>query len=85
MAPPAKSSGAPDLWRISGLGLEFVGIVAGFIFLGWLLDRWLGTLPWITLVSAVFGLVGGSYKFAREAMQASRRANEAYRREHGGH
>jgi F0F1-type ATP synthase assembly protein I len=37
---------------------EFAGVVGVFLFLGWLLDRWLGTQPIFMIVLVVFALVG---------------------------
>ena len=81
--PPGRADDASELWRLSGLGIEFVGVVGGMIVVGWLLDRWFGTSPWLLLTGVFIGLVGGGYRFARDAQRAARRANEAYRRSHG--
>jgi len=44
---------------VSGLGFVlFAGIGGGF-FLGWLVDRWLGTAPIFGLILAGLGLAGG--------------------------
>jgi hypothetical protein len=40
---------------LSQIGFEMVAP----IFLGWGLDVWLGTQPWLTVAGAVFGFVGG--------------------------
>jgi ATP synthase protein I len=37
---------------------EFAGTLAIFVGVGWLLDRWLGTTPWLMIVFAVLALVG---------------------------
>jgi len=80
--PQQSSSDAIDLWRLSGLGLEFVASIVGGGVIGWLLDRWLGTGPWLLVAGLLAGLLGGSYNFFRDAMAASRRAQAAYRRSH---
>ncbi len=77
-----NSSNAPDLWRLSGLGIEFVASIVGGGVIGWLLDRWLGTSPWLLVAGLFAGLVGGGYNFFRDAMAASRRAQADYRRDH---
>jgi ATP synthase protein I len=33
--------------------------------LGWLLDRWLGTKPWLLVVGIVLGSILGLYEFVR--------------------
>ena len=32
---------------------------------GWLLDRWLGTKPWLLVIGIVLGAVAGFYQFIR--------------------
>ncbi len=42
----------------------FASVIAlcGF---GWLLDRWLGTGPWLMVAGLVLGAVAGFYQFVR--------------------
>lgn len=40
-------------------GVEVVSALIAGVGLGWLLDRWLGTWPWLFLVFFVFGGVAG--------------------------
>jgi ATP synthase protein I len=42
----------------------FVSVV-GFCGIGWLLDRWLGTAPWLLVTGLVLGAVAGFYQFVR--------------------
>ena len=39
--------------------------VAAFCGLGWLLDRWLGTQPWLMVLGLILGAVAGFYEFVR--------------------
>jgi ATP synthase protein I len=39
-------------------------VVAGLIA-GWLMDRWLGTRPWLLVAGIVLGAVAGFYQFIR--------------------
>ena len=39
--------------------------VATLCGVGWLLDRWLGTRPWLMVVGLVLGAVAGFYEFFR--------------------
>jgi len=39
--------------------------VASLCGVGWLLDRWLGTKPWLMVVGLVLGAVAGFYQFVR--------------------
>jgi ATP synthase protein I len=43
-------------WRI---GLELVGAVAVAVFIGWAIDRWLGTRPWGMVVMFFLGVAAG--------------------------
>jgi len=42
----------------------FVAVAAGLI-LGWVLDRWLGTRPWLLVAGLVLGAAAGFYEFIR--------------------
>jgi ATP synthase protein I len=39
--------------------------VVSFCALGWLLDRWLGTKPWLLVMGIVLGAAAGFYQFIR--------------------
>jgi ATP synthase protein I len=39
--------------------------VATMLGIGWLLDRWLGTSPWLMVVGIVLGSALGLYEFVR--------------------
>lgn len=74
--PPRRSSNEAlnSAMHVSALGLEFVGMVVVIGLIGWVLDRWLGTGPWLLLTFVALGLVGGTYRFIRDARAAARRA-----------
>jgi F0F1-type ATP synthase assembly protein I len=48
-----------------GAGLSLFFAVAGFCALGWLLDRWLKTAPWLMVTGVVLGAIAGFYQFIR--------------------
>jgi ATP synthase protein I len=48
----------------------FSAVVAGLI-VGWLLDRWLGTRPWLLVSGIVLGAVAGFYQFIRISSRLS--------------
>lgn len=48
-----------------GAGLSLFFAVAGFCGLGWLLDRYFGTAPWLMVVGVILGAVAGFYQFIR--------------------
>lgn len=66
----------PQWMRLSGIGFELVGAVAGFTLVGYWVDRHFGSAPWGVLIGAILGLVGGMYNLIREALVASREASE---------
>jgi ATP synthase protein I len=43
----------------SVLGLNLVSCTFVGLFLGWLLDRWLGTKPWLLLAFLILGIAAG--------------------------
>jgi ATP synthase protein I len=48
----------------------FSAVVAGLI-VGWLLDRWLGTKPWLLVTGIILGAASGFYEFIRSAAKIS--------------
>lgn len=48
----------------------FTAVVAGLIA-GWLMDRWLGTRPWLLVTGIVLGAVAGFYQFIRISSKLS--------------
>lgn len=46
-----------------GAGLSFFFAVAGFCGLGWLLDQWFRTSPWLMVAGLVLGAIAGFYQF----------------------
>ena len=48
-----------------GAGLVLFSSVVVLCGVGWLLDRWLGTKPWLLVIGIVLGAVAGFYQFIR--------------------
>ena len=46
-------------------GLTLFASVASFCALGWLLDKWLGTDPWLLIGGIVLGSAAGLFEFVR--------------------
>jgi len=64
-----------EINRKSGLAYAaalslFAAVVAGLI-LGWLLDRRLGTSPWLLVTGIVLGAAAGFYEFIRQTSKLS--------------
>ena len=59
----------PDENRKTGYayaaGITLFASVAAFCGAGWLLDRWLGTGPWLLIVGIVVGSAAGLFEFVR--------------------
>ena len=56
---------------ITSMGITVIICVCMGIFIGWLLDGWLGTTPWLILVFTLLGLVAAiksMYHMARRVM-----------------
>ena len=66
--PPENGSGPRQTADFSAFARGFrlstelvAGVLVGAV-IGWLLDRWLGTVPWFTLAFSLFCVVGQSVK-----------------------
>ena len=46
-------------------GITLVAVVVSFCGLGWLLDKWLGTQPYLLITGIVLGSAAGLYQFVR--------------------
>jgi ATP synthase protein I len=46
-------------------GITLFASVAAFCALGWMLDKWLGTDPWLLIGGIVLGSAVGLYQFVR--------------------
>jgi ATP synthase protein I len=71
----AKEDDQQEINRKSGLAYAaafslFAAVAAG-LFLGWLLDRWLGTRPWLLVVGLVLGAAAGFFEFIRASSKLS--------------
>ena len=63
----SRKETAQSIGALSTVGLSFVlAIVLGAWF-GYLLDKWLGTSPWLFLLFFVFGFIGGVLNVYRTA------------------
>jgi ATP synthase protein I len=70
-----RDDDSQDVNRKSGMAYAaafslFAAVVSGLI-LGWLLDRWLGTRPWLLVAGLVLGSAAGFYEFIRASSKLS--------------
>lgn len=75
-----------ELGRYSALGLEMaISVVIG-LAIGYYLDKWLGTGPWLTVVWIAIGFAAGVRSLYRSAVQSGKdlEKNEEEKRKPGG-
>ena len=63
-------SNGHESWKWTGLGFEFTGVVAVFLYLGYEADRYWDIEPWGILSGGFIGVVGGLYWLAKEGLRA---------------
>ncbi len=69
----------PPTARLIGIGWYFVVCIVGGIIGGLLLDRWLGTDPWLTMTGLALGLglaFYGGYQMLMDVLQPRRDEEE---------
>lgn len=59
-----------ELGKFSALGLEMAASVVIGLAVGYYLDKWLGTGPWLTVVFLGFGFAAGVRSLYRAAVRA---------------
>jgi ATP synthase protein I len=64
--PDEEPSVLKQLARLSTIGVTLVAATAIGLAIGYGLDRWLGTGPWLTLVFTLFGIVAGFLNLFRD-------------------
>ena len=69
----ARGNGAPSPFRMLGLGLDIAGPVVVLIFVGYKLDQWLDSGPWLLVLGAFLGMAVGFYSLIRRVRFASGR------------
>ena len=58
-----------EVYRFSGLGCMFAAAVIMFLSAGWLLDRWIGTLPVFTTIGALVGAALATFSIWRSLQE----------------
>ena len=75
-----------ELGKYSALGLEMALSVVIGMAIGYYLDRWLGTGPWLTVVWIALGFAAGVRSLYRAAVRSGKdlERDEERRRKPGG-
>lgn len=66
----------------SVVGLNLVSATFVGLLIGYWLDRWLGTRPWLLLLFLVFGIAAG-FKNVYQEVRKIQKADKAEKDEHG--
>ena len=61
-----------DLGRYSALGLEMAASVVIGLAVGYYLDKWLGTGPWMTVIWIAIGFAAGVRSLYRAALRSGK-------------
>ncbi|MFQ5828566.1 MAG: AtpZ/AtpI family protein [Candidatus Methylomirabilia bacterium] len=68
-------------WRVLGVlasvGITFVVATAGGALLGYFLDRWLGSSPWLTLLGLALGIASGFRELFRTIKAVERQERDS--------
>ncbi len=76
-APPSKEAREGAIGSAFRLSTELIaGVVVGGV-IGWTLDLWLGTTPWLLLVFFFLGIAAGMLNVIRTAQQMNADAAKA--------
>lgn len=78
-APDADPRSMQSVGKAYSLAIEMVASVCVSVFIGWWLDRWLGTAPWGLLGFILLGVAAAMWSAIRTAMnmQARQQAEAA--------
>ncbi len=60
-APEGSGSGGGlrNIWAMSSLALNLPASIAVGLFFGYMLDKWLGTKPWMIIIWTLLGVASG--------------------------
>jgi F0F1-type ATP synthase assembly protein I len=63
---PRKGGDKVDYYRWLGFGFEFCGVVGFFCYVGYRLDGYFGTSPWLLLAGFFVGFLGIMYSTIKD-------------------
>ena len=70
MTEPRKGRETNPLspWRFANLGFEVALPIVLFVFVGYKVDVWLGSGPWLLLGGSLLGIVLGLYRVVKRVL-----------------
>ena len=75
-----KSRWGGEYWKASLLGIHLVTCTFVGLLIGYFLDKWLGTEPWLLLAFLIFGIAAG---FKNMYIEAKKIHEEEKKRDSG--
>lgn len=54
-----------------GLGIQLAGTMLFYVFVGYMLDRWLNTSPWLLIAGSVVGMIAFFFQIYRLSVRLS--------------
>jgi F0F1-type ATP synthase assembly protein I len=70
---PPRRPPSVEVGRYLGHGLTIALAMALFLWVGWQVDRWLGTLPLFFVIGALVGAFAGFYNLYHQLVAGPRR------------
>ena len=77
MARPGEHDTWKALAELSTIGMTMVLATVIGLAGGYFLDRWLGTMPWLTLIGLGLGIAAGFVNFFRSVRTAERKLDDS--------
>lgn len=72
--PASRESAFLRYAKYGSVAFEFVGTIAAGVFLGYQLDVWLGTAPWLVAIMTIVGTIIGFYRMIEILRRLERRS-----------
>ena len=77
MAPSGEQGTWKALGELSSIGFALVVATVIGLVVGYWLDRWLGTAPWLMLIGLGFGIAAGFVNLFRSVKRAEREFDDS--------
>ena len=58
-----------------GLGFQLAATILLMLYIGWLLDDYFGTQPWLTIIFSFFGGSAGIYNVIKSTINLNKKKN----------